>query len=94
MWKMVAAMLHLGSLDFGAGDHAAISDDGVVANVEGLLGVTGLKELLLKRAIKIGSETTLVEHSPPQAQAARDACVKIMYVARNTSVLLTPRCAD
>ena len=79
MWNMVAAMIQLGSIDFGSNDNAEISDGSLVTKAEGLLGVTGLTELLLKRAIKIGSETTMKEHNPTQALQARDALVKIMY---------------
>ena len=49
MWGMVAAMIRLGNVDFGDGAQAAISDAANVATVEGLLGVSGLSELLLKR---------------------------------------------
>ncbi len=79
MWYLVAAFLHLGSLEFGTGDSADLANGAAIANIEKLLGVSNMSELLLKRAIKIGSETTLVNHSPAQARIACDALVKIMY---------------
>ena len=82
MWGMVAAMVYLGSLDFGEGDTAALGDAARVGLIESLLGIGGLASgdrLLLTRSIKIGTEVTRVEHNPSQAGAARDALVKIMY---------------
>ena len=74
-------MLHLGNLDYGDGQHAALSDpqrSGPLVTIEKALGVTNLADLLLKRSIKIGAEVTRIEHEPKQAIAARDALVKIM----------------
>lgn len=79
LWGMVAAFLKLGSIDFGDGDQSAISDTAALADIEKLLGVTDFKDNLLKRAIKVGNDTTMVEHNPKQAADARDALVKIMY---------------
>jgi myosin heavy subunit len=90
MWGMVAAMLHLGSISFGDGAQAATSDPATVAKIEGLLGVTGLGELLIKRSIKIGSEVTRIEHDPQQAGLARDALVKIMCATASTRHVVKP----
>ena len=70
---------YLGSLNFGSGDQATISDDASVEQIELLLGVSSLKGLLIQRAIKVGSETTMADHNPAQARIACDALVKIMY---------------
>ena len=90
MWAFVASMLFLGNIDFGEGDVAKISNPDVVIKCEALLGCSNFQERLVKRAMKVGSEVTMVDHNPKQAQASRDALVKIMYARLFT--FLVVRC--
>ena len=44
-----------------------------------MLGCADVQELLEKRSITVGGETTKIELSPQQALLSRDAVVKIVY---------------
>ena len=75
-------MLYLGNVTFGSADAAKIAEVGPndpVRIAERFLGVDDMTTLLTTRQIVVNGETTIVEHGPPAASAARDALVKIMY---------------
>jgi myosin heavy subunit len=79
MWGYVAAMLLMGNLDFGQGDHAVVADAATLAKLEANLGITNGAQMLTKRSLTIAGETSLIEQEPAKAAMARDALVKIMY---------------
>jgi myosin heavy subunit len=82
VWACVAAMLFLGNIKFGTADNANIDALGATDPLrvaEKLLGVEDMSKLLVTRQIIVNGETTVVNHNPDQAFAARDALVKIMY---------------
>ena len=79
MWGYVAAMLLMGNIDFGTGDHAAISDTDTLHALEEKLGITNGTQMLTMRSLTTMGKTDLLEQEPSRAATARDALVKIMY---------------
>ena len=79
MWGYVAAMLLMGNIDFGTGDHAAISDTETLHALEEKLGITNGTQMLTMRSLTTMGKTDLLEQEPSRAATARDALVKIMY---------------
>ena len=79
VWQCVAALMLLGNLEFGGGDRGVVSDVATMRKASDMLGCADVQELLEKRSITVGGETTKIELSPQQALLSRDAVVKIVY---------------
>ena len=79
VWQCVAALMLLGNLEFGSGDKGIVNDPTTMKKAADLLGAGDVQELLEKRSITVGGETTKIEHNPQQAVLSRDAVVKIVY---------------
>jgi myosin heavy subunit len=91
VFRVLSLVLNLGELDFeevpGAHADAAAVDAGgssgaALAAICDLLGGAPAAEVeaaLVKRSLKVKSETTLVTLSPSQAAASRDALARTLY---------------
>ncbi|XP_062611232.1 unconventional myosin-Id-like, partial [Saccostrea cucullata] len=84
LWKVVAAILHLGNLDYVSvddHDHAGVSDETLLGNIAGLLSVTteNLRKALCFRVIAAGGQVVEKQLSTSDAVYARDAFAKAMY---------------
>ena len=49
VWNYVAAMLLMGNIDFGTGDHAAIADTATLSKIESALGISDGLQMLSSR---------------------------------------------
>ncbi|XP_048754348.1 unconventional myosin-Id-like isoform X2 [Ostrea edulis] len=84
LWKIVAAILHLGNMEYVAiddHDHAGVSDDSLLGNIATLLSVTkeNLKKTLCSRVIAAGGQVVEKQLTLSDAMYARDAFAKAMY---------------
>lgn len=84
LWKIVAAILHLGNMDYVAADdhdHAGVSDDKLLGNIAELLSVTkeNLRKALCSRVIAAGGQVVEKQLTVSDAVYARDAFAKAMY---------------
>jgi len=81
IFKVIAALLHLGNLTFDGEDEAAVSSTAgePLSKVEELLGLTGVAKCLVSRTLTTRGETTIVTRKPEDAALARDALAKAIY---------------
>ncbi|XP_046390857.1 unconventional myosin ID [Ischnura elegans] len=82
IWRIVAAVLHLGSVEFLAdGDNTRIADPATVKNVSSLLSVTEgeLIQALCHRVIAARGEVMQKGHTVSEAEYGRDALAKAVY---------------
>lgn len=85
VWKIVAAILHLGNLQFTEGtqktDSAEINDSDALQTIARLLGVDveALRTCLLQRVVAARGEVVSVDHDVSKALFAKDAFSKAVY---------------
>nr|XP_022305174.1 unconventional myosin-Id-like isoform X4 [Crassostrea virginica] len=84
LWKVVAAILHLGNMEYKAiddHDHAGVADNKLLANIAEMLSVTqdNLKTALCSRVIAAGGQVVEKQLTVSDAVYARDAFAKAMY---------------
>ncbi|KAK2191130.1 hypothetical protein NP493_59g02001 [Ridgeia piscesae] len=82
IWKMVAAVLHLGNLDFvEEGEEARVKDHGVLKNVAKLLSVdeSAAQTALCSRVLAAQGDVMEKSHNVEQARRGRDAFAKAIY---------------
>jgi len=90
LWKVVAAIMHLGNVKFKAQtlrrsgsdlDGCKVVDAKPLDAAAQLLGVThaALEKALVERSYTTGGETALIPRKPDEAEDARDALSKALY---------------
>ena len=79
VWQCIAALMLLGNISFGSGDTGKVSDTAVMKKASDMLGIGDVQEMLEKRSITVGGETTKIDLNPQQALLSRDAVVKIVF---------------
>uniref|UniRef100_A0A8B9QNH0 Myosin IG n=1 Tax=Apteryx owenii TaxID=8824 RepID=A0A8B9QNH0_APTOW len=83
VYKILAAILHLGNVAFEAeGETAAVADEGLLAVLAELTATAPerLRQALLARTVAAGGGELIEKgHSTKEAAYARDACAKAIY---------------
>ncbi|CAB3374689.1 Hypothetical predicted protein [Cloeon dipterum] len=82
IWRIVAAILHLGNVKFRPDNESVKLDDpGVLDTISGLLSVTNqeLRRALCERVIAAKGEVMAKTHNEAQANYGRDAFAKAVY---------------
>ncbi|KAK3589621.1 hypothetical protein CHS0354_043081 [Potamilus streckersoni] len=85
LWKIVAAVLHMGNMEFDTVDEVhdtvGVRDGHKLKNLAGLLSVTqeDLKKALTSRVIAAGGNVVNKEFTKSEALYARDAFAKAIY---------------
>lgn len=92
LFKLVAAVVHLGSIKFaaaGGGEHCTVENKDVVANVAELLGVSleDLETALTFRVVAARGEVIKSKLNVDAASHARDALAKALYDSVFTHVV-------
>jgi hypothetical protein len=82
VWRILAAILHLGELKFGkGGDATKLTDPVATASAAAALGMTveKLSAALIVRTITVRGQTTHIPLSPQEARDGADALAKALY---------------
>ena len=81
IFKLLAALLHLGNVNFSGDEAAEIKADSTssLAKTSELLGAPNLETCLRQRSLTTRGETTMINLTPEFAVLARDALAKAVY---------------
>jgi myosin X len=82
VWRILAAILHLGELKFAkGGDATKLTDAAATASAAAALGMTveKLSAALVVRTITVRGQTTRIPLSPHEARDGADALAKALY---------------
>jgi myosin heavy subunit len=82
VWRILAAILHIGELKFvKGGDATKLADADATATAAAVLGVNAeqLSAALLVRTITVRGQTTRIPLSPQEARDGADALAKALY---------------